>query len=153
MIKCFRGQAIETCWSEAEAVLASACRRSGGQLTVDSVKRMLLDGRTQLWFEVRNDWRLAAVTAVVEYPAGRSLSVLLLGGHGMRFWLDRLEAALMQFGSANHCINIEACVRPGFLGLNYRPRKGVLRGCEIVSTVVRKPIALTPAKCAVTYDE
>jgi hypothetical protein len=140
VIKCHRGAAIASYWSEVEPIIARAAARSGGQMTANSVEKMLLDGRAQLWFGIGLDWMVVAVTAVLIYPEGRSVALLLVGGRSMRLWRRHLEETLMMFGAQNNCISIEACVRPGFVGAVYRPKHNSLQGCEIVSTMIRKAI-------------
>lgn len=132
---------IERFWPHAAALLAPAIRRTGGQFTLDGVRRGIAAGKMQLWLTGSSDRPLAAaVTAILDYPEARVLSVPLLGGTQYRRWIDSLQEVLADYGQRAGCIALEAYVRPGFIGAHYREDRAILKGVEKHWTLIRRPL-------------
>ena len=109
-------------------------------MTAGSILYSLLDGTMQLWIATERKPPVIVVTAVTDYPEAKVLSVVLLAGRDIRAWLHHVEAALEAFARDQGCTALEAWVRPGLIGAQYRPRRAVLSGWKPLSTLVRRPV-------------
>jgi len=100
----------------------------------------LVSGRMQMWLDPEKITDMVTVTAITTYPAMRVVSILLVGGHGIRSWQKELVRVLSEFGQANGCIALETAVRPGLAGAVFRERHAVLKGWDKLFSVIRWPI-------------
>jgi len=132
-------------WLRAAHLLAPALRRTGGQFTNEGVRTALESGRMQLWLTGNVETPLAAaVTAILDYPDARVLSVPLLGGSDYKMWIESLQTDLECYGRSVGCVALEAYVRPGFIGAIYRENRAILKNVEKHWTLIRRPIAQLP---------
>jgi len=132
---------VDRFWPHAAALLTPAIRRTGGQFTLEGVRRSIAAGKMQLWLTGSTDSPLAAaVTAILDYPEARVLSVPLLGGTQHRRWIDSLQEVLAEYGQNARCVALEAYVRPGFIGAHYREDRAILKNVEKHWTLIRRPL-------------
>jgi hypothetical protein len=138
--ECYRGKDVERLWPMALPLLQKAIDRTRGQLTAGVIYESLLAGRLQLWLDPSGNFEMAAVTAITQYPGTRVLSILVVGGKGIRSWHGDLVKTLADFGRTKNCSALEACVRPGLIGAVFKENKSILKGWDKLSTVIRKSI-------------
>ena len=108
--------------------IEDALAYSGGTHKFDDVKRMIYEGKLQIWPAPRG----CAVTEVVEYPQKRVLHIFLAAGDLEQFD-DMLESAVAWAKSAG-CVGITLSGRFGW--------QRVLKkhGFKPIQVVMEKPI-------------
>ena len=132
---------LERFWPPTVGLLAPAIERSAGQFSEGGVHAAIAAGKMQLWLTGDSQKpQASAVTAILDYPQTRVLSVPLLGGARMRAWLDALADALTAYGRANRCSAIEGYVRPGFIGAVYHEDRAIIKNVDKIWTLVRRAI-------------
>jgi len=79
-------------WPEAATVLAPALELAARFYSADDIQSRLADERMQLFvFELDGRVRMACVTQVENYPRGKALSIVVVGGEGFGLWQDWLR--------------------------------------------------------------
>lgn len=103
--------------------------------TKESIFHGILSGQFQIWAAGHDgSVRLFLVTQIVNYPAARVLTSILMLGNSFEESVDALHASLEQFARNEGCTRMEVLARPGFERklAKYGLRKyGVALGCPI----------------------
>lgn len=102
-------------WPEAKGMIATACERSSGRFTPDTIGDMLVNGKMQGWTITQDGHILAVlVTEVLTYATGlKTLSFVIVTGVSHETWLHHTEDFRALAKEAN-CDIMEAWARPGW---------------------------------------
>jgi len=116
---------IPDIWHYVAGKVAAALRYAGDTYRLDDAKAALLSGEWQLW----GDGVSVICTRIAEYPASRTLFVMLASGD-----LESIKAMwpdLARFGRENGCTEMTGFARPG-----WRRSGGLPQGWRHVKDVI-----------------
>ena len=109
---------IEFIWSSVEKFISDAFNKHDGDETEEDTRKLLEDGKAQLW--IAHDGRgirAAAVTRLATVPSGRRVCFCMAcGGTGLTEWLDLGMKEIEKFAKINKCDLVRLSGRRGWRG-------------------------------------
>lgn len=122
-------------WHDVFPLLAKPLNYNRDGMLLSDVLNLLKEDRMQLWIVVKGEELVAACTTQLMNPYGKKICRhVLMGGEGVREWLDDYLDTVESWAKAEGCCLIEAVGRPGWI------RFGRPRGYEHTYTVIQKEL-------------
>lgn len=104
----FYPEQIEEVWLEAEQHVEAALKTGKGELSVEDVKRFLLEGSMMLFTTAQDGFpELFCVTELLVYPQYKSVRVVALGGKNLAKAMQHFRQPFMEWVLATGAVEVE----------------------------------------------
>ena len=106
---------LDETWPFVEKLITYALEYADGKYRVEHILQGIKDQKMQLWVVSGSQKGVysVCVTQVINYPAKKTMLILLCAGEHMAVWLHYINV-LKDFAKANQCVAIEEYGRPGW---------------------------------------
>ena len=106
---------VEYLWPHIKPLIEPAVRRVERNLSVDDIRRDLIEGHSMALAVTQEDKLIAAIiVAHIQHPRRATLKIEFVGGTDMKVWIEAAVKELRGLAKFAGCTGIEADARDGW---------------------------------------